>query len=397
MRQNLAKLAQMMLLVVRFLEIHLFVLAFPVLRRFSRKKWLFNLDCHISVIADLRRGLQDYPGVNMVSWNLSGHNFVFRRLMGFSDPVMGVNRNTWMKLSQESLNRFDKTYRRFLRQFDGFIVTYPPAFIEIFRDYRKPILLVVATRYEFPFTASPGRWRALTQTLKSLRSEGLLTIVANNLGDSDYLASFGIEDVPVVPSLCDYVPHPNSIAPRKCLVFAKSLELETFVEDAIGPPWVSRTKALGTRYEWGDVSSCHAIVYIPYNASTMTLFELASLGVPVLVPSPAFLKKLAGERPGVMSELTFLELRGVRLESDSGSRDSIKWGTSAHLDWWMERADFYDAHLMPNVFQFESFEDEVFSQDFERHRKSLEEITGRRNHALRMKRSQLLDNFVAGL
>lgn len=397
MKRQLLKVVQVGLLVVRFLGMHLFVLVFPIVRRFSCNKWIFNLDCHISVIADLREGLQEYPGVNLVSWNLSGHNFVFRRLMGFSDPVIGINKNTWMKLSQDSLNRFHKTYRLFLNQFDGFVVTYPPAFIEIFQWYRKPILLVVATRYEFPFTASSSRWQALTQTVKSLRNDGLLTAVANNLGDSDYLASFGVENVLVVPSVCDYIPRSYSVSPPKSLIFAKSPDLEAFVESSIGPPWVSRTKALGNRYGWNEVSSCRAIVYIPYNASTMTLFELASLGVPVLVPSLPFLKQLAGEFPGVMSELTFLELHGVRLEPGPGSKDAREWGTSAYLDWWLERADFYDPDLMPNVFQFESFEDKVFSEDFELHRKSLEEITARRNYALRMGRAKLLGDFVAGL
>ena len=397
MKRQLLKVAQVGLLVARFLGMHLFVLVFPIVRRFSRKKWIFNLDCHISVIADLRQGLQDYPAVKLVSWNLSGHNFVFRRLMGFSDPVVGINKNTWMKLSQGSLNRFHRTYGLFLNQFDGFFVTYPPAFIEIFKEYRKPILLVVATRYEFPFTADSSRWQALTETMKSLRNVGVLKVVANNLGDSDYLASFGVENVPVVSSVCDYIPPSHSASLPKSLIFAKSPDLEAFVEGSIGPPWVGRTRALGSKYGWAEVSSSRAIVYIPYNASTMTLFELASLGVPVLVPSRAFLKRLAGQLPGVMSELTFLELHGVRLEPGPGSKNSREWGTSAYLDWWLERADFYNPHLMPNVFQFESFQDEVFSEDFELHRKSLEEVTGRRNSALRMERAKLLGDFLAGL
>ena len=61
------------------------------------------------------------------------------------------------------------------------------------------------------------------------------------------------------------------------------------------------------------------------------------------------------------------------------------------------RAHFYDPDLMPNVFQFESFEDKVFSEDFELHRQSLEDVTVRRNYALRMERAKLLGDFVAGL
>lgn len=384
---------------LRFAHLHLFAIGFTVFRSFSRRIWLFNLDCHISVIADLKQGFRRISNVNVVSWNLSGHNFVFRRFFKFSDPVLHMGEKQWRDLTPERKAKFLKVYGRFLSRFDGFIATYPLAFLEIFVEFEKPLLGVVAIRYEHPFTSRPTQWEEFTSQLRMLTESGKLTIAANNEGDADYFSAFVGRDIPVVPSLCDYLPSllekPDEAKHRLFPIFAKSNELTHLIQTSLGGLWQGQKEALGPHHSSDKLASCGAIVYIPYNISTMFLFEMATLGVPVLIPSKGFMMDLKASFDGVLSELTFMEMAGVHppqsLSTDCPGADA---GSDAHIDWWLERADFYNQELMPNVLQFSSFDDPVFATDFAQFRTNLVPTVLARNALLARRRDDFLGSFV---
>lgn len=367
-------------------------------RKISRKTWLFNLDCHVSVIADLKSGFRGLHATKVISWSLSGHNFVFRRIFTQPDPVAGINANSWSRMDSRDVEKFRTKYLKFLRCFDGFIVTHTPVFIEIFSTFKKPILVVVSTRYEHPYTTLPQRWQALDDALKAGSQCGRLTIVANNRGDADYFSDLVGLQIRVVPSLCDYIAYTDRKAPDLKIVQAKSEDFARRISIAIGGPWQTKREALGNRYSFSELGRVAAVVYIPYNTSTMTLFELATIGVPVLVPSASFLKRLASEEPGVMSELVFANnSRFLGKERSSGQNLTPGSASGDFLDWWIGRADFYDTALMPNVLQFESWSDPVFQTDFRLFRESVKKKVDTRNAALRAQRHELLANFVSGL
>ena len=73
---------------------------------------LFNLEAHISVIADVENIFTRlYPEIEITSWNISGHNHVFGRKPAEVDVV---NQSSWQQLSQEMIDEFHKRYDRFL-------------------------------------------------------------------------------------------------------------------------------------------------------------------------------------------------------------------------------------------------------------------------------------------
>lgn len=384
---------------IRFAHLHLFAIGFTVFRSFSRRIWLFNLDCHISVIADLKQGFRKFPKVSIVSWNLSGHNFVFRRFFKFSDPVLHMGKKQWRDLTPERKAKFLKVYGRFLSGFDGFIATYPLAFLEMFVKFEKPLLGVVAIRYEHPFTSRPTQWEGFTSQLRMLTESGQLTIAANNEGDADYFSAFVGRDIPVVPSLCDYLPSllekPDETEPRPFPIFAKSDELTQLIRTSLGAPWQGKKEALGADHNADKLASCGAIVYIPYNISTMFLFEMATLGIPVLIPSKGFMMDLRASFDGVLSEITFMEMAGVNpprsLANDCPGADA---GSDSYVDWWLERADFYNHELMPNVLQFSSFDDAIFATDFAQFRTTLVSTVLARNALLAQRRDDFLGSFL---
>ena len=124
-------------------------------RRRHRQLRLFNLDLHIGVIRDLSMEFQA-QGADLRHWSISGHNGLVRRGFRFPDPVGVVNSRTWADLDENMIDGFQDRYGRFLRQFDGFVATYPPAFARLFANTGKPVLVVLATRYEAPFSDRPS-------------------------------------------------------------------------------------------------------------------------------------------------------------------------------------------------------------------------------------------------
>ena len=378
---------------LRSFQLNIFVALFPFLRRFSRRKWVFNLDCHVSVIADIQVGLAGLSDVKLVSWSLSKHNFVFRSFFVDPDPVYAIDSENWSDLTEERIQSFLRRYGRFLQCFDGFIVTYPIGFIRLFSSLGKPILAVSAIRYEHPFGSDVKRWQRLDDEIRELSDSGKLLLFANNSGDAEYAAHFLERQLDIVPSVCDYIALNRSRIPNVRIVQSRSKELEREIATALGAPWISASEYFGKRYSWKLLAHVDVVLYVPYNTSTMTLFELATLGIPTLIPAGSLLDKLARDWDGVVSELSFRE----RLDPLVHPKEKCFPGADQrHPDfvhWWLERADFMNADLMPNVRLVEELSDPVFRESTQKYFPDLLPATGRRNHRLMETRLQMLEEF----
>lgn len=87
----------------------------------------------------------------------------------------------------------------------------------------------------------------------------------------------------------------------------------------------------------------------------MTIFELYSANVPLLVPDASLLRKL-----GCVASLAHYG-GGASYDRPcrGGARPWSQLGSAASVDFFIKRADFYDAHPvgMPHVHTFRSMED----------------------------------------
>jgi len=378
---------------LRSFQLNTFVALFPFLRGFSRRKWVFNLDCHVSVIADIQAGLAGLSDVKLVSWSLSKHNFVFRSFFVDPDPVHAIDSENWSDLTEERIQSFLKRYGRFLQCFDGFIVTYPIGFIRLFSTLGKPILAIAAIRYEHPFGSDAKRWQRLDAEIRDLSDSGKLLLVANNRGDADYAGHFLEKPLEIVPSVCDYIALSRSSNPRVRIVQSRSEELERVIATSLGAPWMTAREYFGKRYSWNLLSQVDAVFYVPYNTSTMTLFELATLGIPTLIPAGLLLDKFAKNWDGVVSELSFKE--GIEPLVHPKEKDFP--GADQHspdfVQWWLERADFMNVDLMPNVRLVDDLSDPALRESTRKHFPDLIPATERRNRELQEKRSEMLERF----
>ena len=114
---------------------------------------------------------------------------------------------------------------------------------------------------------------------------------------------------------------------------------------------------LGKRYSWSQLYEHRAIVVIPYNVSIMSVFEHYSACAPIYVPTRDFLKRLMKQYPDeVLSDLSFAQVTGrpavarphIDLDLNDVRDEQV-------VDWYLDRADFYDPSWMPSIRQFESW------------------------------------------
>jgi hypothetical protein len=318
-----------------------------------RRADVFNLDLHVSVIADVRVALES-RGVSLTNWSVSGHAWVFDR---GRDPVAVVNERTWQAFGPDLVKRFQRVYGDFLMPFRGFVATYPPCFALLYEGFPGPTLAVCATRYEWPFTHDSARWDWLNERFHHDVAVSSLNIVANNRADADYVANYtGIRPAHI-PSACSYIA-PTYIGRRRpVVVCTKRDALAQTICAELEREAIPQRAGLGLRYTWAELYEHRALVVIPYNVSIMSLCEHYSACAPTYVPTRAFLKQLMAQYPDeVLSDLSFTQVTGrpavARPYADLDLNDIRD---EQVVDWYLDRADFYDRTWMPRIREFESW------------------------------------------
>jgi hypothetical protein len=313
---------------------------------------VFNLDLHVAVVADVGVQLRRRH-VSLVDWTLSGHSWVVGRER---DPVAVVNERTWPSFGPRSARRFRRVYGSYLRSFRGFVATYPPCFALLYEGLERPTLAIAATRYEWPFTHDGRRWDWLDERLRAGVEAGWLTLAANNRADADYLAHYAGLEAVHIPGGCSYTGLTYT-GRRSATVICTGNRLAETIVRTLRAEGIPLRSGLGARYSQAELYDHRALVFIPYNVSIMSLFEHYTACAPIYVPARAFLKELAAQYPDdVLSSLSFSQVTGLPAARRCDGLDLNDLGDEAVVDWYLDRADFYDRDWMPHVRQFESWQ-----------------------------------------
>jgi hypothetical protein len=161
-----------------------------------------------------------------------------------------------------------------------------------------------------------------------------MIMVSNNRGDQNYLKERGNIDSILIPSLCLYTnAHYNNPSKDEYIIF------EQGVYDAIKA--VPNSEKLVKRpdsYEFTDLAEYKGLVHMPYDVSSMSLFEQYFAGIPLFFPEKEFYKKC------IQDGTKFLALY------DSWDRKP----TNEELDIWLPAADYYHFKY---INYYTSFED----------------------------------------
>lgn len=305
----------------------------------------FNLDCHISVIADINDILTKL-GHTVETWSLSDHSWVFGKN---KKSVAHINQDTWRGFDKNIIDAFNKEYGHLLSSFNGFICTYPPIFSMIYEKYEKPIYLQIPIRYEYPFTTNKAKWQHFNDYIIKQHKNGTLKLLANSIYDANYTKAFtGIEPI-LVRNICQYTGYQGSMLTNEILCHSR-VRIPTNIK-------LTYTQDMG-RYQWSEIEKFKAVVFIPYNCSQMSFYEYYSSGIPILCPSLKFLNKLRREHPNqVMSELSWNKVIGHSPGSIipyNHTYDPNDYINNDAMDHWSQYSDYYD---MDGIFYFDDWKD----------------------------------------
>jgi hypothetical protein len=310
----------------------------------------FNLDLHISVIADVKSIFEDL-GHSVDTWSISGHAHIMGQKL---KKVEYINQNTWQNIDEKSIELFYKKYKNELSEYDGFIVTHTPCFSMLYEKFEKPIITIASTRYESPFHSDMLKWSKFNYFLQDSIDNGTIIPVANNKYDKKYTELFTNRTWKHIPSLCNYTKANYRGTINKFLYSSKFnpiLDIENLV---------NKSSALSKNYSWQDLADYKGIVHIPYNVSTMSIFEQYTSNIPLFFPSLSLMKDLREKysNNGVLSEISWNQV--YNLPSNSvlfcGIEDPNNYNSLSEVMKWAELSDFYDKENMPHIQYFDSFE-----------------------------------------
>ena len=285
---------------------------------------------------------------------------------GFSlDPCPNAMRRAWFEAYKNDEE---------MRRVDLFVCSHPAANCELFLPFQRAVLVYATTRLEFgrndkhvawraPYIGrqSGPRWAEWVANLRRIAEREGNVVAANNMFDVRYIKYHTGLDAMYLPSWCEpsvvYQPMdgmPYLLGPYRdnlggelvngTDVAAWSHPLFKGLSEALRgtPIQMRRMRELyGGSYSWRHVVRHPAIVYIPYQVSTMSFFEFYRMNIPIFVPTAELLTEWVFTH-GVMWERIYgapERLYNVSSEPDSPNDNRSLW-------YWLQQCDYY---VFPHV------------------------------------------------
>jgi len=305
---------------------------------------LFNLDLHISVIKDIQYILKDLYGdkIQVTNWSISSHSWVFNESSVSPDII---NSNTWKNINKEMINNFVIRYKDYLSTFDGFIVTHTPVFCLLYETFNKPIILINSCRYEQPFSWNNNidMWNYLNIKLKEMYDKKQLITISNNKADAEYLKYGTGIDSYIIPSLCLYTNAKYSPTNNKIIINNNFNIPENEII-------INKNNCLRDGYSWKDLYSYKGIIHMPYEISTMSIFEQYSANIPLFFPSKQYLINLIKN-----NDYKIQSRYNKMFGHNNPDNLNICLNDNSWLDFWINNADYYDNN-MKHIIYFDNNE-----------------------------------------
>ena len=289
------------------------------------KMRFFCMDAHVSVIHDLKTMNLD---IDITDWTLSNHAWVVNRQ---KDNPVHINSDTVMKLNSAMIKNFQDEYDQFLSQFDGFIVCHIPAFAMIYEKYRKPVIWINSCRFDLPFSSNVNGDKVTRDEfitcIKRINNNRLLYPVSNNKGDQLCTENGTGIKTQHIPSLCDYTGISYKPTRSTFLLYTGNIPPH---------PLITSKDNIGNKYNWKTIGEFKGVIHMPYEISTMSMFEQFTAGIPLFFPSREYLKQNKHQLHTM--------------------REYEKFATSykLQLDEWIDLSDMYTTFNSKNTYYFDS-------------------------------------------
>lgn len=312
----------------------------------------FNIDLHISIIADMQKIYEDL-GHSIDDISLSNHTWVFNKKKG-SVPLL--DNGNWMNLSPTDMsNQFYNSYKEKLSDYDGFIITYPPTFSLLYKKFNKPIIINNPIRYEWPFSFRKKDWLYFNDFLRDGVDNGQIHLIANNFYDKKYMEDFIERDVLYIPSICDYYNEYYNPNKEFFIYYSKGK-----INDIKNSNIKHKDEIFGN-HKHVDLTYFKGIIHFPYQVSYMSVFEQYTANIPLLFPTREFLFNMyKSKQEGILKEMSWTGLFNAESKSTipyKNKHDPNDYKNFDSVYHWIQYSDFYDQNWMPYIVQFESIED----------------------------------------
>lgn len=304
----------------------------------------FNIDFHISVIADLV-GIFGDLGHTVDDVCLSGHHSIMGRKQDYIPLLSG---EYWKdRVKQWDWDKFYHQYR-YLDAYDGFIVTWPPVLAMAFEKFNKPIIIHTPIRYDTGLTNLPEQWKLFNKFLKDYPK---LILTANNKYDAAYIKEFTGINLIHIPSFCGYTGinylNINQKNGKYLGYFSdnKTEGLSEFIDK----------RSLPFGYPWKILESFKGVAHLPYQVSTMSLFEQYTANIPLFFPTKEFLKKMYEDGSHLLHQVSNNQLESlppVSTISPMNGIDPNNYTDKNVINFWLNHADYYDQEWMPHINYF---------------------------------------------
>lgn len=317
---------------------------------------IWSNDFHISTIGNVKKLLGN--SARFIDKSLSGHCHLTKTC---ATDLKVLTKSNGISPNAATRTRFVQAYKNDpeMKSVDIVMCFHPSAMCELFMPLDKRLFVIATTRYEMG-RESKQAWQQWNENLKRIAEKSSNLVAANNLYDAKYIEYFTGIQPRVIPS---WIPMKH---------FWTGVSADILIAPIHSPSTSqihSRMKKLSTRlkplkekyehYTFQQLSENTAIVHIPYQTSVMSLFEQYGMGIPILVPSPAFLWELH-DTYDIVSERTWKRIRTGTRPSGSilpGATDIPDPNDDLHKDaflYWIRYADYYQ---WPHIIQFGSWEE----------------------------------------
>lgn len=333
---------------------------------------LFGLDHHHAVLWDVKKILRTLGASLDFVWLCDGRPSVNEampcQIPSFLNSLDIYKPDPSSELSEET--------KKFILQdpYDAVVTSHSLVTCFRLKNLDKPMIHVNSTRFGNEWIQTPSRHEILVNTIQTLLQTNRLHMVHNNQGDQryfhQYFPSVGVNQEVIVSSLCEHLQRlrlappatPKLLVwdPRQSLLrpngspFMKTLY--TKCKEKWGAAFESQAILMAqakTYLPEGFLDEYTAIVHIPYNVSTMSMFEQARANIPILIPSKRLLASLWADtkEPNELSWTTF----APGSEQSASPMDQCRHPQV--IDQWLSTADFYNPSVLPTAIQFDSIED----------------------------------------
>ncbi|CAF0786262.1 unnamed protein product [Adineta steineri] len=282
-----------------------------------------------------------------------------------------LNKTNGMSPSFTQRKQFYEVYKNDseMNQVNIFMCFHPVGMCELFMPFNRTMIIIASTRYELG-RHEKEEWENLNNNLRIIASNPRNIIAGNNLYDAEYIRYFtGIKAI-VLTSLCGYTratysrrkQKPFLIAPIRNEIFRTLFKsnLTNSLERLKVSINVKYLREVYKHYSYRQLVQHPAIIYVPYQVSTMSLFEQYRMNIPLFFPSLDLLTewhynyRVVGERTWSGTSGQFKNSSAISGVLSSDIPDPNNEFDRNAIRYWLQFADFYQ---WPHIIHFNSIDD----------------------------------------